>query len=168
MQEYLQRRGAKPKAQPNAKALASKSKHKAAMTRVACCMDEYDCPFMPRRQASYAHRQRNSRPLFGFAARPVRKDEIASVREDKLAMDEEFGKLSRKDTFGWSSVAEARDVAAKARRTSKKMHVGRVFGTCVEKGSELPKGSKGRNYKGRYVFQGNDVRDEYGNYAVFQ
>ena len=48
------------------------------------------------------------------------------------------------------------------------MHVGRVFGICVEKGFELPKGNKGRKYKGRYVYQGNDVKDEHGNYAMFQ
>ncbi len=59
-------------------------------------------------------------------------------------------------------------VVAKAGRNGKKVHVGRVFGICVEKGAELPKGSKCQRYKGRYVYQENYAKDEHGNYAMFQ
>jgi hypothetical protein len=38
---------------------------------------------------------------------------------------------------------------------------------CVEKGSELPKGHSQRKYKGRLVFQGNNVQDEYRDWAIF-
>jgi hypothetical protein len=47
------------------------------------------------------------------------------------------------------------------------MHHGRAFSICTEKGSELPVGDLARKYKGRFVYQGNDVRDEYGNPAFF-
>ena len=45
--------------------------------------------------------------------------------------------------------------------------MGRVFGICVERGSELPAGSPGRKFKGRVVFQGNSVRDEENYNALF-
>ena len=47
------------------------------------------------------------------------------------------------------------------------MHIGRVFGICVEKGSELPANDEGRYFKGRYATQGNQVSDEWGEQAIF-
>jgi hypothetical protein len=38
--------------------------------------------------------------------------------------------------------------------------VGRIFEICVERASELPEGHKDRKFKGRVVFQGNNVKDE--------
>ena len=43
-----------------------------------------------------------------------------------------------------------------------------IFGFCVEKGSELPKGNPQRKFKGRVVFRGNQVRDEDHYMATFQ
>jgi len=63
--------------------------------------------------------------------------------------------------MGWAKVC------ADARAQGLKAHAGRIFGICVEKGSELPKGTPGRNYKGRVVFQGNNVRDEDNLGALF-
>ncbi len=93
---------------------------------------------------------------------------IAVVKGAQDAMDEEFAKLDRKTTFDWDSVQEWARIAARARRTNRKVHVGRVFGICVEKGYELPNGSEGHRYKGGYICQGNDVKDEYSDVAVFQ
>ena len=42
------------------------------------------------------------------------------------------------------------------------------FGLCFEKGAELPAGHPDRKYKGRYVFQGNVVCDEYQETALFK
>ena len=53
------------------------------------------------------------------------------------------------------------------RKTGKDTHFGRIFGFCVLKGSELTKGTKGRKYKGRFVYQGNQVRDQDNAIAVF-
>ncbi len=52
------------------------------------------------------------------------------------------------------------DVREEAKKKGIRMHVGMVFGFCMEKGSELPEGSQGRKYKGRVVFRGSAVRDE--------
>ena len=42
-----------------------------------------------------------------------------------------------------------------------------MFEICVEKGSELPAGHELRKFKGRTVFQGNNVRDENSDVALF-
>ena len=59
-------------------------------------------------------------------------------------------------------------VKARARKQNKTMHFGKVFGICVEKGSELKADSKHRKFKGCYVFQGNLVRDQNWEAAIFQ
>jgi len=61
----------------------------------------------------------------------------------------------------WSTVSDG------AKRKGKKVHVGKVFEICVEKGSELPLGHKLRKFKGRTVFQGNNVRGENADVALF-
>ena len=46
-------------------------------------------------------------------------------------------------------------------------HFGRLFDICVEKGYELPSGHKERKWKGRVVFQGNNVLTQDYELAVF-
>ena len=58
-------------------------------------------------------------------------------------------------------------VPKRDKKRGKKVHVGKVFEICVEKGSELPAGHKLRKFKGRTVFQGNNVRDENADVALF-
>ena len=55
-------------------------------------------------------------------------------------------------------------MAAEGRKSGTKVHVGRIFDICAEKGSELPVGDPARKCKGRAVFQGNQVKD--GNWEV--
>ena len=61
-----------------------------------------------------------------------------------------------------------RHVRNDARLRDEKANVGLVFGIVVEKNHELPEADPARKYKGRAVFQGNNVRDEDGNWAIFQ
>ena len=62
---------------------------------------------------------------------------------------------------------EWQQVADEARKSGVKAHVGRIFGIVVEKHLELPVGHPDRKFKGRLVFQGNDVKDENAHYAIF-
>ena len=59
------------------------------------------------------------------------------------------------------------EVSADAKRRQEKAHLGHVLGICVERGSELLKNHPDRNFKGRYVYQGNQVIDEYHEAALF-
>ena len=45
--------------------------------------------------------------------------------------------------------------------------MGRIFEACYEKGSELSQDDPRRKFKGRTVFQGNNVRDENSDHALF-
>ncbi len=49
-------------------------------------------------------------------------------------------------------VREWADVRDEAENTGVRIHVGVIFGIRVEKGSELPEGSPGRNYEEWVVF----------------
>ena len=46
--------------------------------------------------------------------------------------------------------------------------MGRIFAICVEKNAELPPDNPARKFKGRVVFQGNQVRDHNWDVALFQ
>ena len=69
---------------------------------------------------------------------------------------------------------EWRSVALESRKEGVHVHVGRIFDICVETGCELsdplPDGTKNpdKKFKGRAVFQGNNVRDENFEVAMFQ
>ena len=65
------------------------------------------------------------------------------------------------------SVREYDDVVAEAKKNNETCHFGRIHDICHEKGSELPDGHPDKKMKGRVVFQGNNVRDECGEYAIF-
>ena len=54
-----------------------------------------------------------------------------------------------------------------ARRQNRSVNVGLVFGIVVEKNYELPETDHRRKFKGRAVFQGNNVKDQDNNWAIF-
>ena len=62
----------------------------------------------------------------------------------------------KKNVWRYETVSEWKTMSKKAKKSGKKVHVGKVFEICVETGSE----DKLRKFKGRTVFQGNNVRDE--------
>ena len=59
-------------------------------------------------------------------------------------MKQEWLQLAEKGCFKLKEVQEWSVVKARANKEGFKVHVGRVFGICVDKGSELPKDDKGR------------------------
>ena len=72
-------------------------------------------------------------------------------------------------TFGVPAAGRAtRTVCATARQNNKCVHLGRVFGFCVEKGAQLPKGHTHRVFKSRVVSQGNDVKYQNYEHALLQ
>ena len=107
-------------------------------------------------------------PFSAVVARPVNKAEVRTTPAAQQALQKEWDKLRAAGCWNESGVRERADVAAEARRKNTKAHVGMIFDICVEKGSELPEGDPGRKFKGRVVFQGNNVQDENWNAALFQ
>ena len=138
-------------------------------------LDKFPC--MPTMPYSPQHREKiathfpvdeeETHALMALVARPVNQKELNSNPEAQKSLDVEWEKLVKKRAWTTESVREWDDVRAEAQRKGKKVHVGKVFETCVEKGSELPKGSPLRKSKGRTVFQGNNVQGENCSAALF-
>ena len=68
------------------------------------------------------------------------------------AKDKEWGKLWDQKVWDRSVVKSWPQVAYEARSQHKDIHLGKLFGICVEKGSELPVDDERRKYKYRVVF----------------
>ena len=68
------------------------------------------------------------------------------------AQKAEWDRLWKKKVWDASTVAEWSDVAAEARHAGEEIHMGRLFGLCVEKNSELPPADLRRKFKYRVVF----------------
>ena len=111
--------------------------------------------------------QSGERAVNTLVARPVGKKEIKANPKAQQALDIEWEKLVKKNAWKYETVSEWKTISEKAKKSGKKVHVGRVFEICVEKGSELPEGDKLRKFKGRTVFQGNNVKDENADVALF-
>ena len=129
---------------------------------------------MPVTSASHEHRERDdpSVPYFyACTARTVDKTERSWNAEARAALKKEWDRLrSCGDKGCWDEAnpRERSDVESEARKKGKTAHFGIVFDICVEKNHHLPAGSPGRKFKGRAVYQGNNVRDQDGNWAIFQ
>ena len=105
--------------------------------------------------------------LFSAVARLVPKDEIRKNPKAKAALDKQWENLRTKGVWDESRVRECRSIVEEARRKGETVHLGRIFEACYEKGSELSADDPRRKYKGRAVFQGNNVRDQDSDHALF-
>ena len=77
-----------------------------------------------------------------LVARPVNKKEIRSNPKAQESLDIEWNKLVKKTAWMYDTVQEWSVVSDSAKKKGKKVHIGKVFEICVEKGSELPVGHK--------------------------
>ena len=100
-------------------------------------------------------------------ARPVNKAEQSRNPIARAKCAEEWQKPLLKEVWDMKSVRAKHEVINEARKCGFKAHFGRLFMICVEKGSELCIGSPDRKFKGRCVFQGNNVKDEQRDWAIF-
>ena len=88
------------------------------------------------------HREKNSmthEPSYhaimnAFVARPVGQKEINNTPAAKSALDKEWVNLETKGAWDYSTVQEWGKVSQDAIQSKKKVHVGKVFEICVEKG----------------------------------
>ena len=95
-----------------------------------------------------------------LVARPVGQKEINNIPAAQTAPDKEWNNLTSKGAWAYSSVKERRDVSKEAIKSIKnktKVHVGKLFEICVEKGREKLLRDPMCKFKGRRAFQGNNV-----------
>ena len=100
-------------------------------------------------------------------ARSVSRSEFTNNAAAMQAYWKEWDNLERKGVWNWDILAEWDDVAEQARRDQSEIHFGYLFGIMVEKGSEFPVGDERRYFKYRVVFQGNQVKDQNWEVAMF-
>ena len=109
--------------------------------------------------------------FYACTARTVDRTERSWNAEAKAALKKEWDRLRAcgdKGCWDEANPRERSDVENEARKKGQVAHFGMVFDICVEKNHHLPAGSPGRKFKGRAVYQGNNVRDQDGNWAIFQ
>ncbi len=82
-------------------------------------------------------------------------------------IDQESNKLKAGNFVDWSSVCEKRKVRDEAQTNNEVCHSGALITLCHEKHAELVRPEEKKEYKGRIVFRGDDVRDAVGYLAVF-
>ena len=132
-------------------------------------------PTMPCLAArQHQHRMKNvPPPLFNACVARMCKKHERLGDNAKAAIDKEWSRLRAvkysggTGCWGEGGVREWREVAREAIRASTKVHVGRVFDILAEKGSELPDGHADKKMKCRAVYQGNQVKDENWESALF-
>ena len=170
--EYKNLKLAKKAKKAAAKGAKDASAADEAAPAVPLINPEVTVPTMPTSQGkTWTHRTKNPLDQGTFfaacVARPVSKAEIKANEKANASLLKEWDKLRKAGTWDESRAQEWSAVAKAAREAGSQVHVGRIFEICVEKGSELPEGDPGRKYKGRVVFQGNQVRDQNFDYAMF-
>ena len=142
----------------------------AAATRWSSCTAppmEVDPP------SQVVHRQKNPAfifPVNACVARTVGKQEMLTHPKAIAAMESEWTRLRQQGDRGvWdeSMVCEWSDVKAQAMKNGQTAHMGRIFELCFEKHPELPESNPLRKFKGRVVFQGNNVKDQSWKAAMF-
>ena len=135
--------------------------------------DEYDnAGCMPCGGEREGHRRKITRrrrlPFNAAVARPVRQKEIDANPKAKAAMDKEWDRLRAQYVWDEAHPREWDDVRKEAQRGGYEVHMGYLFGICVEKNSELDINDPTRKFKGRVVFQGDRVVNQNYDAAMFQ
>ena len=82
-------------------------------------------------------------------ARPVGRKELLQSKGAQASMRAEWDRLRSKVVWDDNIVREWSDVAKGAQDSGVEVNFGYLFGTCVEKDSELPPGHPKRKFKGR-------------------
>ena len=116
------------------------------------------------------HREKLDDPILPFNAMVSRAVPPKEANQNPLAraaMDSEMKGLREHGVWNEKKMRERADVLKEARVRGEKVHHGRVFLICHEKGSEMPEGHPDRKMKARAVFQGNNVKDEFWDQAIF-
>ena len=106
-----------------------------------------------------------------YVAKDIPRREWMANEEARQAVNKEWARLKAKRTGlepnSIDEVVYLADIIRRSKESGKQVHIGRLFDICALKGSELADGNPNKKHKGRVVFGGNNVRDEYGLAAMF-
>ena len=91
-------------------------------------------------------------PSNAYIARSVGSAETERNPGALKAKDSEWEKLWNQHVWDHTTIKSYHNVMYEARCAGKYIHIGALFGICVEKGSELPDDDPRKKYKYRVVF----------------
>ena len=128
---------------------------------------------LPYSTAKDQHQHRSRESIFDtpwniMVSAILSPKEVRGNPEAEKAIIAEAAKLKKRIVWDEQSVEEWREVAERARRNGVTVHVGRVFAVVVVKNAELDPSDPLRKIKARLVFQGNEVRDQFGQIALYE
>jgi hypothetical protein len=106
-----------------------------------------------------------SEEWYSFVHTPVPIPKAFKIPEAKAALEKEWSKLENRRAWDASKVKSRAEVIARAKSLGRPVHFGSLMDLCHVENSQL--GKEFWTYKGRVVFRGDIVKDEYGQYAAF-
>lgn len=125
-----------------------------------------NCVAAPSHEDHIAPKGASSVNYWAMVHTPISIKKALQIPKAKEALDKEWHKLMvTRKIWNLDSVVPRAAVIEWARRTGTKVHFGTVMDLCSIKHSELA--DEFRKYKGRVVFRGDYITDEYGMFAVF-
>jgi hypothetical protein len=124
--------------------------------------------FPPGKTQVHRNRVQQQVPLLNCCVHRLLSPSEARGRKTAIdALKAEGTGLTQRDTWDLLSVRERSDLLREARARGEVVHHGRVFGISSIKNDELPDGDPRKIDKGRFVYQGSDIRDQNGMTALF-
>ena len=115
-----------------------------------------------REKIQQDHQGININKMFNTAvARPVARKEMMENEDARKAMRKEWLGQHAVGVYDFSVVREYDDVVREAKQSGKEVHMARIHGICVEKNFQLPQGHPNRKFKGRGVWLGNQVKNQF-------
>lgn len=168
LDKRVERLASKPKSKPSRSAEDEDGDPPPAMPLISTASTASD-KFVRREKLSMDHEPSYHSIMNALVARPVGQKEINTFNTPaaKNALNKDWVNLETQGAWDYSIVQKWGKVSSDAIQSKTKVHVGKVFEICVERGSELQEGDPLRNFKGRRVFRGNNVKDESADVASF-
>ena len=106
--------------------------------------------------------------MYACVARPVKNEEINANPKARESVEVEWARLRAVGKHGCWDEKNPRpkvEVMAEAQKGNRTVHFGKLMELCVEKNYDIPGQSK---FKGRVVYRGDCVKDEWGDQAIFK
>ena len=148
LDKKVERLESRSKSKPLSPAEDKDSDHPPAMPVISDSSSASD-KYVHREKISMTHEPSYHAIMSALVARPVGQKEINNTPAAKNALDKEWVNLETKGAWDYSTVQEWGKVSQDAIQSKTKVHVGKVFEICVEKGRELQEGDPLRKFNGR-------------------
>ena len=165
--------GPKPPTDETAEAAEVDEQTPEELTYSVAAAAEVLPPLIPEKTAKAAQHQDNiadygyvSAEYFALVHKAIDKSKARKIPRASAAIDKEFSKLCARNFVDWSVVREHSDLREEATIKKIERHFGELMTLCHEKHAERNLPDEKKEFKGRIVFRGDNVKDESGYLAI--